>query len=352
VKRGLVTLDPASPPPAERAARLDAVRAAALSSDCSAALIYGDVSRSDDIAYLTNLCIYWNEGVLAVPRAGAPAFLTKLSKRVHPWMRATSTLQDVRSGRDIAALAGDFLEGLGAGRRLGLVDRDLWPATLVRDVEAACAGAELVDLPDAVRRLRAAPSSSELERLRTTGRELAAALDAAVGRPAREAVASLERALRRAGATDVQAASELAHDGTASVDATVQHGTLWIRAARAAGGGLGQLLTEAVAATAAQLRPGMRARELAAAADSALRRRVDARLTVTSHADLATGGDLRALARDGVAAVAAGEVAVLALESFSASGRAVVAGSYLVGRAGAEPLSDAAMGGADDGGMG
>ena len=337
MKRGLVALDAAFPPPAERAARVDAVRAAAREADVRAALIYGDVSRSDDIAYLTNLCIYWNEGVLAVPRAGELAFLTKLSRRVHPWMRTTSTLQDIRSGRDLAVLIRDFVDALpGEGRRLGLIDRELWPAALVRDVQAACAGAELVDLPDAVRRLRAAPSANEVAALRATGRMLADALDAAAGHAGDEAVASLERALRRAGATDVHAATGLAPDGTASVDVTVQHRMLWMRAARAGGGPLGDLLTECLAAGVSELRPGVSAQDLVRAAESALRGRAEARLTVTSHADLATGGDLRALCGDGDAPVAAGEVVVLALES---SPHAVVAGSYLVGHAGAEPLS-------------
>jgi hypothetical protein len=350
MKRGLVTLDPAGPAPDERAARLYALRAAADAAGVTTALIYGDVERSDDIAYLTNLCIYWNEGVLAVPRSGQPAFLTKLSKRVHPWMRATSTLEDLRSGRDLAALIREFVDGLGDdGRRLGLVDRDLWPAALVRDVEAACPGAEIVDLPDAVRRLRTVPSASELATLRATARELADALDGAVGRPEREAVASLERALRRAGATDVQAAAALAPEGTAFADVTVQRRTLWIRAARASGGALGDMLSEGLAAAAAQLRAGVRPRELAAAAESALDGRAEARLTVTSHADLATGGDLRALSGDGDAPMAAGEVVVLALESWPP---AAVAATYIVGRDGAEPLSDAATGGGDRAGMG
>jgi hypothetical protein len=350
VKRGLVTLDADSPAPAERAARLDALRAAADAAGVTAALIYGDVERSDDIAYLTNLCIYWNEGVLAVTRTGEPAFLTKLSKRVHPWMRATSTLQDLRSGRDLAALIREFVDGLGdGGRRLGLVDRDLWPAALVRDVEAACAGAEIVDLPDAVRRLRTVPSASELGTLRATARVLADALDAGVGRPERKAVASLERALRRAGATDVRATAALAPDGTTSLDVTVQRRTLWIRAARAGGGTVGDVLNDGLAAAAAQLRPGVRSWELAAAAESAVDGRAEVRLTVTSHADLATGGDLRVLSGDGDAPVAAGEVAVLALESWPP---AAVAATYLVGHDGAEPLDGAAMGGGDDAGMG
>ena len=84
MKRGLVLFDPAEIPAAEWRARVAAVQRELAASGTDVALIYGDVSRSDDIAYLTNLCVYWNEGVLAVPAHGEPAFLTKLSPRVFP----------------------------------------------------------------------------------------------------------------------------------------------------------------------------------------------------------------------------------------------------------------------------
>jgi hypothetical protein len=311
VKRGLVELNPSVPPQAERSARVDTLRSAARSAGADVALVYGDVARSDDIAYLTNLCIYWNEGVLAVPSEGDPVFLTKLSKRVHPWMRATSTVDDLRSGQSLAALVAEL-----APARIGMVDRDLWPAQLVEDVEAACPGSEIVDLPDAVRRERALPSESELTLLRDAGRSLAAALE-------RGTVASVERSLRRAGATDAFVSRETAPDGTATVDATVQHGSLWLRAARPEGGPLARALQRELVEAAAQLRAGVRPSEVAGAG-------------CTSHADLATGGELRALvAADADLPVRAGEVVALALDAPGAT----AAGTYLVGESGAESLT-------------
>jgi hypothetical protein len=103
VKRGLV-----EPPRADHAGRVRALQERLRAAGAQLGLVYGDVSRSDDIEYLTGLCIYWNEGVVGVPADGEPALLSKLSKRVHPWMRATSTLTDLRSGRDLAALIAGF----------------------------------------------------------------------------------------------------------------------------------------------------------------------------------------------------------------------------------------------------
>jgi hypothetical protein len=349
MKRGLVTLDPERPPRAERAARLDGLREAAREAGADVALVYGDVARSDDIGYLTNLCIYWNEGVLAVPVDREPAFLTKLSKRVHPWMRATSTLEDLRSGRDLAGLIADLA---GETRAVGLVDRDLWPAALVRDVEAALPDARLVDLPDAVRALRRAPSPGDVAALRATGRTLADALDAAAGRSPGDALAAVERALRRAGATDVQAATDVAPDGTASLDVAVQRQTLWLRAARATGGPLADALNAGLAAAAARLSAGMRPSDVATGEGGPLPGADHARLTVTSHADLALG-ELRPLTGDGDEPLVEGEIAVLALEAWDdGGGRAVAAGSYLVGRSGAEPLTGTTSEGGDDGRLG
>jgi len=98
MKRGLVLFDPAEIPADEWRGRVAAVQRQLAASGTDVALIYGDVSRSDDIAYLTNLCVYWNEGILAVPAHGDPVFLTKLSPRVHPWMRLISTVTEIRSG--------------------------------------------------------------------------------------------------------------------------------------------------------------------------------------------------------------------------------------------------------------
>src|SRR3954470_19296331 len=141
MKRGLVVLDPDEVPTGEWQERVGGLQRRLAEERVDLALVYGDVFASDDIGYLTNLCIYWNEGVLAVPVDGEPAFLTKLSKRVHPWMRATSTLEDLRSGRDLAGLIADLA---GETRAVGLVDRDLWPAALVHDVEATLPDTRLV----------------------------------------------------------------------------------------------------------------------------------------------------------------------------------------------------------------
>jgi hypothetical protein len=287
MKRGLVVADTA-----ERAERVAALQALLRRAGLAAALVYGDVSRSDDIAYLTNLCIYWNEGVLAVPAEGTPAFITRLSKRVQPWMRATSTLTDIRSGPDVA---GGIAAFVGPERaRVGIVDVGWWPAMLLAEIERALPEAELMPLDDGVRELRLVPSPRELTVLREAGAALSAAIDAALAAP--HPLAALERAARRAGFTDV-----LARTGDGWIDATGQYRMLWIRAARATDGSLAARMAAAAGELRAGVRPAVRC---------------------ISHADLATGGDHR----EGEPVPRAGEVVTLLVED----GGAVAAETYRV----------------------
>lgn len=254
MKRGLVVLDPAETPPDELAGRVTALQARLRAEGLDAALIYGDVSRSDDIAYLTNLCLYWNEAVLVVGAEGEPTLATKLSKRVHPWMRKTTTLRDIRSGRDLAALAAAALvereaagtpqpggaadvaggaAGAAAPLRVGLVEADWWPATLVAELGAALAGAELVELGGTVREARAVLSDGEAALLRRAEEILGAAVADAAAAPAdpRARVAQIERAVRGAGFADL----EVRCDDPASIDAFGQYRNLWVRVTREAG---------------------------------------------------------------------------------------------------------------------
>ena len=55
MKRGLVVLDPDEVSPQERADRLARLQERMAAEGVTIALVYGDVHRSDDIGYLTNL---------------------------------------------------------------------------------------------------------------------------------------------------------------------------------------------------------------------------------------------------------------------------------------------------------
>jgi hypothetical protein len=326
MKRGLVVLDPAEVPEQERAERVLRVQRRLAGDGVTIALDYADVHRSDDLGYLTNLCLYWNEGILAVPVVGEPTFLMKLSPRVHPWMRRSSTLTDLRSGKGFTGLVEGLLAGVEPGV-LGLVDAALWPATAIEEVRAAAPGWEIRPLGGLVREQRLVPSAPERALLSAAQEQLDGALAAAAGAAEDERIALVERALRGAGFTDVLAEVVHGPDGVAAVDVTGQYRFCWVRGARLVDGadapwvaGLRAALAAAVAAVA----PGVAASAPAAVAERALTGLPPGAVgsaTVVHQADLSTGGDYA----DPAEPLPAGAVVVVGVEVlFPDGGRVAV----------------------------
>jgi hypothetical protein len=297
MKRGLVILDPDEVPESEWDERLAAVRADLAAEGVDVALVYGDTYSSDDIAYLTNLCIYWNEGMMAIRPQGPPVLLTKLSPRVFPWMRLTSKAEDIRSGRTFGALVSGLLEEPGAvAGTVGLVGAARWPASVVEEVTAALPGWTVRPLGPVIRDRRAVPSGAEEALLRTAS----SALDVAAGDAARagissvERVSTLERLLRGAGFLDVRVATAAASDGTESVQVTGQYRTVWTHVARVADGPSRPAVTAVLDAAIGAVTAGAPVSGLAAAAGPAIEglppdAHVDVRWI--DQADLATFGE-------------------------------------------------------------
>lgn len=347
MKRGLVLLDPAEVPGWEWRRRIGAVTERLDTEGIDVALVYGDVSRSDDIGYLTNLCIYWNEGVLAVPVDGEPVFLTKLSPRVHPWMRRVSTVTEIRSGRNLPELVAKFLSDRPQGT-VGLVDAALWPAAVVREIAAAVPGWSVRELGGLVREQRIVPAEPELALLRHGGRVLAraAAQACGAGLPAPARIAVVERCLRRAGFLDVLANSFASTDGVTSVGVTGQYRTGWLHAARLAGtgdaaGGWPAALRAALAAAIDAAEPGRTGADLLAAVRGALvglPAGASGWVSWVNQADLATGGEYAGQTPD--TPLVAGSVVAIAVDVlFADGGYATVADTVLIGAGGAEPLT-------------
>lgn len=302
MKRGLVRLQAAELPAGELGRRVGAVQERLRAAGVVAALVYGDVSRSGDIAYLTNLCIYWNEGVLVLPARGEVAFLSKLSARVHPWMRATSTVRDLVSGPDLARLIGEHVAGLGPGP-VGVVDEAWWPGPLLDEVVPRLRGRELRHLGGLVRAERLLPAAPELALLRRAAGVAEAALDAAAGPglPRAERMARAELAARGAGATDLLVDCDGGPGGAIALQVRAQLLGCWGLAARTAPGP--PELAAAWRAAAERLRAGVARSELRAAVPGW-------DVDVLPHPDLETRGDHR-MPDQLNAPVRAGEVAAL-----------------------------------------
>jgi hypothetical protein len=349
VKRGLVVLDPAEIPPGELEQRVGALQAELRAHGLAAALVYADVYHSGDLGYLSNICLYWNEALLAVPAEGKAALLTKLSPRVANWWRATSNLEDFRSGRVLAKLAEGFLAEQGPGG-VGLVEMDWWPDQLVADVAVAAGGREITDLGSVVRRRRQAPSPAEAELLRRaaalTAESVAVALDG--GLTNFERAGKAELTARMGGAEDVNV---YCHSSTAdadTVEVVSEYRGYWTGAARVLAKGhpgwAGPLAAGYLAAAAA-----LTAGATAAAVCEAGRVAVaalgpDAHVDLIQHTDLETDGGYRYRA-DGAEPLADGAVVTLRVELGLADGStAVLSDTYQAGAGTATCLTAAAAG--------
>ncbi|HEY1700199.1 MAG TPA: hypothetical protein VGG75_10855 [Trebonia sp.] len=353
MKRGLVKLDPAETPESERLERIAALQRSMFAEGIDVALIYGDVSRSDDIGYLTNLCIYWNEGILAVPAAGDPVFLTKLSPRVFGWMRLVSTVTDIRSGRKFGDLVSKLLTGdeqlPGSSDQsvIGLVGADLWPASVADEIRQALPGRHVREVGDIAREARLAPSGPELALLRRGGVLLGRALGpaAADGLTRNARIAAAERGLRGEGFLDVFARAEEAPDGFLSLQVTGQFRHLWLHASRLVGGpgpDWPAALARGLAAAVAAARPGVSADELTAAAGPALASLppgIAARVRWTHQADMATGGEYLRYPAD--LPIPLGAAVVITVDAEFGDGRhAAVADTVAVTDNGTESLTE------------
>lgn len=341
MKRGLVVRDPEEIADAEWTARVGALQSELAGAGVDVALIYNDVSRGDDIGYLTNLCIYWNEGVLAVPASGEPVLLTKLSKRVHTWMRKTSTLTDLRSGKAFGGLVAGYLEDRTEGA-LGIVDADLWPASLVEEIADAVPGWRIVPLGPLVRDRRALPSEAELRLMGDGAGVLRSALEQATagGLTLHERLASIDRVARHGGFADVLVrGSEALGHGTIDVAGEYRHN--WLMAGRTFGGEPWlPALAEAQRAVLDALRPGAAWADVEAAAAPALSAIPEGAITSLrwiSQADFATAGELRPTSSAGPAD---GEVVAVVIEVIDPAGvRSVLTDTVHVTGSGVAPLT-------------
>jgi hypothetical protein len=322
VKRGLVALD--AVPAAELETRVRSFQRRLAAEGLAAAAVYGDVHRSGDITYLTNLSLYWNEGVLVVPAEGEPVLLTKLSARVHPWMRETSTLRDLRSGPDLARLLATLLEGRHHGA-LGLVDRGWWPAPLADQVAEALPGWSVRDLGPALRSARLRLSAAEVDLLRAggvvTGAALADALEGGLSRPERIGLAEW-----RARSAGVEDAVVRCRAGGAEV--LTEYRGYWTSAARPFHDDIS--LSQAYAAVRGTLQRGGPVTALQEAAGGW-------ELDVLDHVDLETEGDHRPERQPEL--VPGSAVAVRLAGRGADGGRVEVADTYLLRDGGAECLT-------------
>src|ERR1700730_16439549 len=109
MRRGLMAWDESELPQGVLKQRIDGLRAVMARDGLDAFIFYTNLVQPSAVTYLTGFTPYWSDGLLLVPKSGAPVFATALSKRVANW---------IASDHPLSALSNTPKPGAAVGRRL------------------------------------------------------------------------------------------------------------------------------------------------------------------------------------------------------------------------------------------
>ncbi len=234
MKRGLSTLNTDRTPAAIFEARQTRLRHTTQEKGLDAAIIYGDVSTGGDIAFLTHSTLYWGNAILVVPAEGPTVLVMTLSPRTQDWFRATSVLDEMISGPQIASLVHQLCIDRGY-TRLGLVDQDYWPAEMAKTISGE-GTLRVSNLGPVVRDLRTVPDEETFADLTECAELGALGLDAATtaakSGDAAFVRAEAEFAMRAAGAWDATTVVTVASGGELVIQLRCQIRDAWYGAER------------------------------------------------------------------------------------------------------------------------
>jgi len=148
MRRGLMGWNAEELPRAALEARIGRLRAAMQRSGFDAALFYTNLVQPSAVTWLTGFTPYWSDGMLLLPREGAPVFATALSKRVANWIRTTDTLSEIVNTPKPGVAVGKRMAEAGC-RRVGVLEYDALPAGLYDEIAGAAPTVELADIGNA-----------------------------------------------------------------------------------------------------------------------------------------------------------------------------------------------------------
>lgn len=145
MRRGLMGWNAEELPKAALEARIARLRAAMARGGFDAALFYTNLVQPSAVTWLTGFTPYWSDGMLLLPKEGAPVFATALSKRVANWIRTTNTLSEIVNTPKPGAAVGARIAQAGC-KRVGVLEYDALPAGLFDEIAGAAPAVELVDI--------------------------------------------------------------------------------------------------------------------------------------------------------------------------------------------------------------
>jgi hypothetical protein len=178
MRRGLLAWDQSEVPASVLDARVEKCREGMLGAGFDALLVYNNFPRPAAVSWLTHFVPYWSQGVLLVPKSGAPEYFVSLSKRVAGWVDETSHMGEVVSTPRLGA---DLAKRLEGAKRIGVVELNRLPGGIARPLLNGIPGIELEDATDMFRSVRHPADATELAISRKAANLARDSLDAVLG---------------------------------------------------------------------------------------------------------------------------------------------------------------------------
>jgi hypothetical protein len=204
MRRGLMGWNAEELPKAALEARIARLRTAMQRGGFDAALFYTNLVQPSAVTWLTGFTPYWSDGMLLLPREGAPVFATALSKRVANWIRTTDTLSEIVNTPKPGVAVGKRMAEAGC-KRVGVLDYDALPAGLYDEIAGAAPAIEFDDMTDVFAQTRGAIDDAErglIKRADALAREALDLIDADHASDAGVVAGLVEKQARLGGAEE------------------------------------------------------------------------------------------------------------------------------------------------------
>jgi hypothetical protein len=144
MRRGLMRWDADELPKGALLERIARLRAAMPGDRLDGFVFYTNLVQPSAVTFLTGFTPYWSDGLLLVPKSGAPVFATALSKRVANWISSTNPVSEIINSPKPGAAVGRRLAAEGC-RRVGVLELDRLPGGLHDEIVGAAPSIELID---------------------------------------------------------------------------------------------------------------------------------------------------------------------------------------------------------------
>lgn len=206
MRRGLLSWSEDEVPRSVLDARVARCQDAMAEAGLDALLVYTNFPRPAAVSYLTHFVPYWSQGVLTVLPDGLPVFTVSFSKRVVNWIGETAHVADIvctpNIGRDLGALLNDQT----GVKRVGVVELEKMPGTIIGNLREATDGLELIDASQLFAAIRGPADDTEIVLSRRAAEIAHAAL--ALAQPGDDPVAAgilsaIERSARMQGCEEI-----------------------------------------------------------------------------------------------------------------------------------------------------